>query len=323
MKSRAKELLERSLAAIVAALEIFNKPNFKYREDTFAILVINAWELLLKSKWISDNGNKLSSLYVIENVKNKDGAVGKKKRVKKTRSGNPFTHSLDYLGKKLVATKQLSQIALDNINVLLEIRDSAIHFYNTENIFSIRLQEIGAAAIHNYTTTAQQWFCADFSKYNLYILPLGFIQPKQHTGIILNREEKRFLNFLDSIEKKEHSDERYSISISIDVSFSKSKADDALKMRKGDSPIVVDIRLTEEQLKDKYPMSYKDLTNACRIRYVNFKQTPDFYDILKELKMDTTYSYERELHPGNPKSAKTNFYSTAIWNRLDRHYTKK
>ena len=43
-----KSLLDKSLAAAVSAIEVYNKPDFKYREETFAILMVNAWELLLK-----------------------------------------------------------------------------------------------------------------------------------------------------------------------------------------------------------------------------------------------------------------------------------
>ena len=50
MKSRSKELLDRAIAATVAAIEIYNKPDFPYRSETFCILTINGWELLLRAK---------------------------------------------------------------------------------------------------------------------------------------------------------------------------------------------------------------------------------------------------------------------------------
>jgi hypothetical protein len=51
LKSRTQELLDKSVSAMISAIEIYNKPDFKYREETFAILAINSWELLLKAKW--------------------------------------------------------------------------------------------------------------------------------------------------------------------------------------------------------------------------------------------------------------------------------
>ena len=45
-----KPFVEKSVGAALSAIEIYNKPDFKYREETFAILMINSWELLLKAK---------------------------------------------------------------------------------------------------------------------------------------------------------------------------------------------------------------------------------------------------------------------------------
>ena len=47
-----KLFVEKSVGAALSAIEIYNKPDFKYREETFAILMINAWELLLKARII-------------------------------------------------------------------------------------------------------------------------------------------------------------------------------------------------------------------------------------------------------------------------------
>ena len=63
---------------MISAIEIYNKPDFKYREETFAILAINSWELLLKAKWLKENNNKIRSLYVEEKVKKKNGENSKK-----------------------------------------------------------------------------------------------------------------------------------------------------------------------------------------------------------------------------------------------------
>lgn len=89
MKSRSKELLDRAVAATVAAIEIYNKPDFLYREEAFAVLAINGWELLLKAKWLLDNNNRPKSLYVMVPRLKADGTKGKKLQIKPTRSGNP------------------------------------------------------------------------------------------------------------------------------------------------------------------------------------------------------------------------------------------
>ena len=49
------DLAAKSVQAAVAAIEIYNKPSFTYREEAFSLLMTNAWELLLKAKWLADS----------------------------------------------------------------------------------------------------------------------------------------------------------------------------------------------------------------------------------------------------------------------------
>lgn len=67
MKARSRELLDRAIVAMVAAIDVYNKPNFPYRAESFTILALNAWELLLKARWLALHSNQLSSLYVRKN----------------------------------------------------------------------------------------------------------------------------------------------------------------------------------------------------------------------------------------------------------------
>lgn len=85
------QLAEKSLQAAIAAIEIYNKPNFSYREESFALLMTNAWELLLKEKWLRDRGEVIDTLYEMV----KDDAGQSKPKV--NRSGNPISHGLTYL----------------------------------------------------------------------------------------------------------------------------------------------------------------------------------------------------------------------------------
>lgn len=71
MKSNVDAILEKSIACAVSAIEIYNKPDFKYREETFSILMINAWELVLKAKKIKDANNNIKVIYVKENIPKK------------------------------------------------------------------------------------------------------------------------------------------------------------------------------------------------------------------------------------------------------------
>lgn len=325
MKSRSKELLDRAIAAMVAAIEIYNKPGFPYRTESFAILAINGWELLLKAKWLADHRNRASSLYVYETRENADGKKSKKKYVKRTDAGNPFTHSLSYLAKKLVEDKKLDARAWDNIQILLELRDSAVHFYNQSPAFRVRLQEIGAACAKNFATTVHDWFDRELSEFELHLMPLAFVDlPTNMDGFLLNAEEKNFLSFLETLEKPQADPgSPYSVTVNIEFKYTRSKAKDALPVQNTDNPNAPAIRMTEEQIREKYPWDYAALSQKCRARYQDFKENQKYHDIRKPLQADQRFGAIRFLDPGNPRSAKKPFFNPNILNELDKHYTKK
>lgn len=288
------------------------------------MLAINGWELLLKAKWLSDHGNDLVALYAREPVKNKSGTQGTKPRIKRTRSGNPFTHSLDFLAKKLVESGTLDANAWKNLEALLELRDSAIHFYNHSPVFAQRLQEIGAASVKNFAAAAADWFKRDLSEFNFYLMPLSFVRlPARAEAVILNPEEKNFLAFIESLETK-HDDPagRYSVSVNIEIKFTRSKAKDALGVQVTNNPNAPEVRLTEEQVREKYPWDYDRLTAECRKRYTGFKSDQKYHDCRKKLAGDKRFSYVRELDPSNPKSAKKPFFNANILAEFDKIYTR-
>lgn len=324
MKSKSRELLDKSISAMIAAIEIYNKPDFMYRGETFSILAINSWELLLKAKFLKDNHNKMRSLYILEPVMNKDGTKSKKKKVKLTRSGNPFTHSIDYIAKKLIEKGEMDSIVFDNIMALIELRDSAIHFYNYSLKFNIRIQEIGTASLKNYVSLYKKWFNKDLSEYNFYLMPLSFVQAYEQSDILmLNTEEKNFFRYVDELEERNASNDEYSIALNIDVKFSKSTTKDAIKVVLSKEDNAIPVTFTEEQIKAKYPMDYSLLTSKCKERYSDFVQNRNYHDNRKQYESDINCAYVRYLNPDNPKSGKKIFYSEIMLNRLDKHYTKK
>ena len=325
MKSKSQELLDKSIAAMVSAIEIYNKPDFLYRGETFAILAINSWELLFKAKYLRMNNNKIRSLYVFENRKNKDGTKSKKKVLKITRSGNPYTHNMSFIAQKLIESKELNEIAWRNIEALVEIRDSSVHFYNYSSKFNVRIQEIGTASLKNYVVLMKKWFERDLSNFNFYLMPLSFVLVEKTSDIlVLNSEERNFLQFINDIEKTtgEGSSE-YSIALNMDIKFSKVQSENALPVILSKDPTAIKVVLTESQIKEKYPLDYKQLTSRCAKRFEDFKVNQDYHDYRRLYENDDKCAYIRYLDPENPDSSKKIFYSDTMLLRLDKHYTKK
>ena len=316
--------MDRAISAMVAAIEIYNKPGFPYRNESFTILAINGWELLLKAQWLSVNKNRKNSLYVYESRKNSDGSNSKKRYIRKTRSGTPFTHSIGYLAKKLSDIKILDHSARQNIEIMLEFRDCATHFYNETPYFNSRLYEIGAACIKNFANAANDWFGADVSEFDLHLMPLTFLHlPSKVSGTLLNIEEKNFLAFLGDIDDlKSDPEDPYSVTISIDFRFVKSKTHGALAAIYSKDPSALPIHLTEEDIHERYPWDFARLTDECRKRFKDFKANGNYHKIRKALHSDDRFAHSRFLDPGNPKSATKIFFNPNIVTEIGKYYEK-
>ncbi|MCD6273027.1 MAG: DUF3644 domain-containing protein, partial [Deltaproteobacteria bacterium] len=151
----------------------------------------------------------------------------------------------------------LDDVVRINIDALTEIRDSAIHFYNKSPLFSLRIQEIGSATLKNYVVLAKEWFSINLSEFNFYLMPLGFMPPTKNIELIhLNKEEKNILSYLNSLDSEPENDRPYSVSVNVDIKFTRSKAKDAINVQLSNDPDATKIQLTEQQFKDRYPLDY-------------------------------------------------------------------
>ncbi len=325
MKSRAGELTDRATSAMSAAIELYNKPEFPYRSESFAILAVNAWELLLKAKWLAVHQNKEASLYVHDRRRKTNGEWGKKSYIRKTRSGASYTHGLDYLASQLVHRGLLHCSAHRNIEVMLEFRDCAVHFYSQSPEFRTRLHELGAACVKNFTTAMYDWFGRELSELDLHLMPLAFIDlPANVRGSLLNATEKKFLKFLEAKdEAKADQSTPYSVTVSVKVTFVKSKDSDAIPTRVTNDPSATPIRFTDDEFTTRYPWTYKTLTGRCEQRYSDFRQNADYHRVRKQLEQRPGFAMTRFLNPNNPEGAKTIRYNPSILEGFDKHYTRK
>ncbi|PRY06435.1 uncharacterized protein DUF3644 [Pontibacter ummariensis] len=327
---RYKPFVDKSVSAALSAIEIYNKPNFDYREETFSILMINAWELLLKAKVISKNKNKVESVYVMIPKIGKNGNKLSRKTPKLNRSGNPMTLGIN----NCLEICRLSPINLDttcieNIELLLEIRDAAIHFQNDDLYLSKKVFEIGTATLRNYLTTVREWFNYDLSKYNFYLMPLSFYHDFDTIeSFSVNNKTKQVQNLLKHIELKENiipSDENstYNLTLQLETKFIRSSSTSDLLVKYGDSPTAIEVNLKDEDIKERFPFQYKDLTFRLKSRYSDFKENNEYHTRRRELEKQPKYCRERHLDPGNPKSQVKRFYSSEILKKFDEYYSKK
>jgi len=309
---------------MVAAVEIYNKPGFPYRTETFAILAINGWELLLKAKWLVEHNNNPRSLFVMEPLKKKDGTKSKKFGIKTSRSGNPLTHGVDHLAKKLVETGILGDQARVNIHALTEFRDSAIHFYHKAPDLQVRIQALGAACLNNFILASRKWFARELTEFDLFLMPLStIVLPTSARGMVLNQEEARFIEYLASLPRSEGVPGRdYAVTVGFEVKLSRSKTEGVPIFRSVADPNALPVYLSDEQIRDVYPWDYQQLTTKCRKTFGDFKIDMKYHRIRKELESDERFAKVRYLDPEKPKSQKKTFFNPNIMREFSKHYTK-
>ena len=288
------------------------------------MLAINAWELLFKAKWLVAHSNKLACLYVFETRKCRNGSQSKKRTIKRTASGAPYTHSIDYLAKKLLEKKLIVQEVYDNLSFLQEFRNASVHFYLKSLESAQRLQELSMASVKNYTALVQQWFGSALSDFDFFLMPLALLNPPVEYQHDRSVEEQQFLEYLMK-NGFDHSspDGKFSVAINVDVRFTKAKEGDAVAVKFSNDPTAMKVSLDDTQLLAKYKYTYRELTNVCKKRYQNFIENKEYHVLRKSLTKDQRYCYVRLLDPTNAKGVKKEMYSEAILSEFDKHYKRK
>lgn len=321
-------MLEKSIAAMLSAIEIYNKPDFKYREETFSVLCITSWELLLKAKVLNLSSNKLASLYAMEYRVLKSGDRSQIKRPKTNRSGNPMSINL-FEAYRIVTEEfgvKIEKPVNDNLVALTEIRDNSIHFVNGDLLLSLKVQELGSASLQNYLHLVTGWFGDVLSGYNFYLMPLSFFRDfNEAPGVSLNSGERKVLDYIKKSEEAYDKGEvvgDYNLTLRIDVKFQKVKSTSGLPVQITTDPSAMSVRLTEEDITDKYPWDYDVLTTRLSKRYSDFKTNAQYHRIRKQLEKDKIFAYVRFLNPKNPKGGKKTFYNPNIQKEFDKQYTK-
>ena len=327
MQSRSRQILSKSTSALIAAVEVYNKPHFEYREETFAILLINAWELLLKARILQLSNNRLSSIIEHERRRRADGTLSEKLYRKKSRSGNHVSVGLFKAHDLLINDYKdsIPAVVRTNLEVVCEIRDNAVHFLNKDIALRKKIHEIGTASIKNYLHLTRQWFGTTLDEFQLYLLPIGFIQPgSQAEAVVLNAEERNWLDYIsnleDGVDDKAANDTN--LSLGIDIKFSRSAKSD-VEVRVTNNPDAVEVQLSEEDVRDKYPWSYGILSGRLANQYSDFSMNHKYHDLRKTLEENPKFCIVRYLDPGNPRSSTKKFYSPNIVREFDKHYTRK
>lgn len=331
-KSKHSQLVEKSLSAAIAAIEIYNKPNFQYREESFSILMLNAWELLLKARILLENKGDPKSIEIWEFYNLKSGARSRRRRPVKSRSDNIKTISIDRaLGLvRSYAVKNVDDKCAENLGLLMEIRDTAIHFLHDDMGLSARVLDVGMASIQNYAHSISEWFDISLTDKNFYLMPLSFQTPGAVVESLTTGRRaapvSRLLSYIANQEAHTNveSDDPYALTVRVMVKFARSVSGDAEHVRivRGGEGVLA-VTLTEEDIRDRYPWNYNELTKRLRNRYTDFKANTAYHAYRRPLEEDPKLCHLRQLNPDNPEGGQKRFYSPHILEHFDQGYERR
>ncbi len=328
---RYMALVDKSVHACLAAIEVYNKPVFLYREESFSILMLNAWELLLKARVVKQNRGKFRSIEIWEAKRKLDGTKSKRNQRRRNRSGNVLTIGLERTMAlvRQYPTDNIDDRCAENLRLLTEIRDSSVHLYNMGAGLSQRVQQVGSAALRNYASAAERWFGIDLSRFNFFLMPLAFHSPAAVVESLLSDAHpaaaRRLLEHIAATERDYPSDENqaFNVTMKVQLRFVRTAEQDALPVRVTRDPTAPKVQISEESIREMYPWEFNMLVAQLRDRYSDFLQNSKFNTIKKEIEKAGQYCRVRYLDPEKPgKSMKKMYYSAGILHEFDKHYTR-
>ena len=143
----------------MAAIEIYNKPMFQYRDECTVILLLNAWELLLKAT-LAKQGE---TIYYPQEPNQPAKTLSWKDAFSRAKAHFPST----------VASLPTER----NLDLLGSYRDKAIHFYNEKDM-ALVVYSLSQTSIVNFRDVLHGLFDIDIaSQMNWRLLPLGTRPP--------------------------------------------------------------------------------------------------------------------------------------------------
>jgi hypothetical protein len=158
-RSSYRKLLANGRAALLAAIEIYNKPRIDYRDECFVILLLNAWELIVKAT-LSKNGQ----------------TIFYPKRRKEPYRTYSLTDAFRKAEQFLPATLGVQALRM-NVELLSTYRDNATHFYNAPQFGSV-IYALAQTSIVNLRDLLQAVFDIKLSDdITWHLLPLGLDTP--------------------------------------------------------------------------------------------------------------------------------------------------
>lgn len=321
-KSIVKMLLDSSKAALFAGIEIHNKPHIDYRYPTTAVLVINAWELLLKAYCYKYIGRR--TIYCGEGhtitISKAEGLVKESLSIKADRSFVPTFETIDKLN---------------------EYRSSNVHYFDNE-LDPITFMLLYKAVL-DYNRFVKKYFNKDISTDdNLIILPIGFRLPldpvlflkKQYSNSSNNAFVESIVSTIKDLYKDGIED---CLLIGLDINLTSAKkisnADIIAavnqtngevsvhkEVRLSDNPNAPAIRVDYEALLKEYTLTYTELRIAVKAKRPDIKINKDYIKCVEQVKMQSQLRITLSVDPGKANAPSRDHYKPEAIDEIIKLY---
>lgn len=207
-----EKLIGRSLDAFTLALEVYNRPSMKNRVEAFTIMMVNAWELLLKAEVLKTDGYE-----------------------KMFYDGDKSISVTDAMKRRI----QEKDPVRKNLETLIDLRDQAVHLLIPE--LQSQLSRLFQATVLNYQTRYKnEMGNAPLAGQSVGMLSLVLDGPKPEIALIQKLYGKhtansvsKFINLFDKTAKEIDSTE-FSIPIDYRLALVKREDESDLSLSVGD-----------------------------------------------------------------------------------------
>lgn len=314
MEDLQSRLKDKSIEAFLLAIEIYNKPTIKYRVEGFALFIVNAWELMLKSYLIKKEGE--SSIYFPDQQNRTISLEGCLKKV--------FTNEKDPLRL--------------NLEKIIELRNISTHYITQE--YEFIYVPLFQSCIDNFAQKIKELLDVEIIEYipeNFLTLPvsIGAFDETKLKGQYSVPISSRLLDLNKKIEqlKGTTNSTRFAVCIVHDhfITKKKDEASDIVHIAKDGEPPVMIMKEVKDP-KNTHPFTTKMAINAikeklrrnsitltfrgCEVELNKFH----FSNICKQyfLKDDIKYCYAYKLQK-NPQYSYSQATIDFVYNILIRN----
>ncbi len=270
-----EKLIGRSLDAFTLALEVYNRPSMKNRVEAFTIMMVNAWELLLKAEVLKVDGYE------------------------KIFYDDDRSISITDAVKRRLQEKDPVRI---NLETLINLRDQAVHLLIPE--LQSQLSRLFQATVLNYQTRYKnEMGNAPLSGQSVGMLSLVLDGPKPEIALIQKQYGKhtansisKFINQFDKTAKEVDSTE-FTIPIDYRLALVKREDESDLSLSAGDEGegAIIITKTKDPELTHPYRTkeALDEINNRQKVEFIKsgaFQAVLNKHKVNKQKKSD--YRYE-------------------------------